>query len=68
MLSQLPIEEKWGGKVGVIYTKSKPLYHLKRGEIYTINGQTILTIGGAESQDKDIRINPKKINFLYIAR
>jgi len=47
--------EKWGGKVGVIHTKNGMLFHLKRGEIYTINNKKILIIGGAESQDKGNR-------------
>lgn len=61
MLAQLPVEEKWGGKVGVITTNSKSLYHLKRGEIYTINGKTFFVLGGAESQDKEDRINPPSL-------
>ena len=49
LLSLLPIEEKWGGKVGRV---SEKIYHLRRGEIYDIDGHKILAMGGAESIDK----------------
>jgi len=42
-----------GGKVGVV---SNSIFHLKRGEIYTIGGKKFLTIGGAKSHDKENRI------------
>lgn len=73
LLDNLPIEEKFGGKVGIVNvfneekivfngTKTKirkeigQIYHLKRGEIYTINDKKIFTFGSAESQDKAQRI------------
>jgi hypothetical protein len=52
-LNQLPVEEKFGGKVGVI---ADSIYHLKRGEIYQIQDKKILSFGGAESIDKLSRI------------
>lgn len=51
-LNQLPVVEKFGGKVGMI---NDSIFHLKRGEIYTINGNKIFTFGGAESTDKSSR-------------
>ena len=40
------------GKVGIV---SDSIYHLRRGEVYTINGSTIFVMGGALSIDKDHR-------------
>ena len=51
-LKNYPITEKWGGKVQKIYDK---VYHLMRGEIYTIEGKKIFTFGGAFSHDKMYR-------------
>jgi len=48
-LDTLPVEEKWGGKVGRV---NESIFHLKRGEIYTIGGQKIFCFGGAASIDK----------------
>lgn len=36
---------------------SDSVYHLKRGEIFNINGKTFLTMGGGTSIDKSFRIN-----------
>lgn len=51
LINALPVEEKWGGKVFVEHTINGPIYIAQRGEIYTINGKKILTIGGAQSGD-----------------
>ena len=51
-LGQLPVEEFLGGKVGVV---SSGIYHLKRGEIYTINNKTFFCFGGAFSWDIEAR-------------
>lgn len=51
-LSKLPIVEMFGGKVGKV---NNSVYHLKRGEIYTINGQKIFVMGGGLSWDKKYR-------------
>ena len=51
-LDQLPIIEKWGGKVGVV---SDSIFHLKRGEIYLLNGKTYFCFGGAMSRDTEWR-------------
>lgn len=45
--------EMFGGKVGRV---SKKVFHLKRGEIYTIKGKKFFTFGGAQSIDKHHRI------------
>lgn len=52
LLNQYPEEERFGGKVGRI---SEYIYHLKRGEIYEIDGKRFFTFGGAESIDKHLR-------------
>ena len=51
-LQALPIEEKFGSKVGKI---SDSIYYLRRGEIYTINDKTFFCFGGAMSHDKHFR-------------
>ncbi len=57
LLNELEVVEKWGGKVGIIrFANGKNIYHLKRGEIYTINNKKILTIGGALSIDRANRV------------
>jgi len=56
ILNSFPIIEKWGGKVHKIKTKKGFIYHLMRGEVYTINNKKIMTIGGATSQDKENRV------------
>src|SRR4030042_214086 len=48
MLSKLPVEEKFGGKVGKV---NDNIFHLKRGEIYLINGKKIFIFGGAKTTD-----------------
>ena len=53
-LYELPIEDKFGGKVGKV---SDSIYHLKRGEVYTIAGKKFFTMGGAYSVDKPNRVN-----------
>jgi len=48
-LNLLPKEEMFGGTVGVV----RPgIYHLKRGEVYTIGGKTFFCFGGALSWDR----------------
>lgn len=53
VLDNLPVEERWGGKVSVITDKC---IRLHRGQVYTINGITFLAMGGAYSVDKHRRI------------
>ena len=46
-------EENWnGGKINKI---SDSIYHLRRGEIYTINNKKFFCFGGARSTDKEFR-------------
>ncbi len=46
-------EREWnGGKVGVV---RESIFHLKRGEVFNINGKTFLAIGGAKSVDQEYR-------------
>ena len=52
LLNNYPVIEKFGGKVQQINTS---LFHLMRGEIYTICGKTFFVMGGAESHDKQFR-------------
>lgn len=48
-LEQVPM---FGGHVGKV---SENIFHLKRGQIYTIHGKTFFCMGGAESTDKESR-------------
>jgi hypothetical protein len=49
-INKLPEIEKFGGKVGSHYEGD--IFHLKRGEIYTIGDKKIFTFGGGTSIDK----------------
>ena len=53
LLNQYEISEWNGGKVHHI-VKDK-IIHLMRGQIFTIDGNIIFTMGGAQSHDMDIR-------------
>lgn len=53
LLSKLPIIKKFKGKARKV---SDSVFYAIRGEIYTINGKKILTLGGADSIDKHLRI------------
>jgi len=52
LLEQYPEIEWHGGKARTISGK---LVHLKRGQIYNIEGKKVFTFGGGHSQDIDIR-------------
>ncbi|MBQ8683156.1 MAG: metallophosphoesterase [Clostridia bacterium] len=52
-LNAYPTVEWQGGRAGHL---GGNLYHLLRGEIYEIEGQTFFTFGGGESDDKEFRI------------
>lgn len=56
LLETFPIVDFLGGKARKI---SQSIYHLMRGEIYTINGEKYFCFGGAESTDKDHRVEGK---------
>jgi hypothetical protein len=53
-INALPEIDMFGGKVGKY---SDSIFHLKRGEYYTIGNQTFLVMGGGVSIDKDRRRN-----------
>ena len=57
-INQFPIEEWNGGKIHRI---SDSIYHLMRGEVYTIDKNKYLCMGGATSYDKYLRT--KGINW-----
>lgn len=52
MLNRLKIKRWNGGKVHQI---SENIFHLMRGQVFTIEGQKIFTMGGGESPDIEIR-------------
>ena len=52
LLERYPVSEWNGGKVRFI---TDSLIWLMRGEIYTIDGKTVFTMGGASSHDKEYR-------------
>lgn len=52
MLSKLKIK-KWNG--GKVHQISENIFHLMRGQIFTIDNKKIFTMGGGESPDIEIR-------------
>lgn len=52
LLAQYPVTEAFGGPVQQI---SGNLYHLLRGEIYTICGKRVFAFGGGDSSEKSFR-------------
>lgn len=52
MLSKLKVK-KWNG--GKVHQISENIFHLMRGQIFTIENQKIFTMGGGESPDIEIR-------------
>ncbi len=52
LLDKYPVEEWNGGKVHFI---SEKVIHLMRGQVYTIGGIKLFTMGGAESTDRKYR-------------
>lgn len=51
-----PVME-WNGGLVNPHPDADNIFHLKRGEYYTIGGKTFWVMGGAESHDKDYRID-----------
>lgn len=47
---EFPLVELYGGRAYLIRPN---VYYLKRGDVFTIGGQTFLAFGGASSHDKD---------------
>ena len=52
MLSEYPVEVFGGGKVHKI---NDSVYHLMRGEVYTLDEKKFFVMGGASSHDKQFR-------------
>lgn len=57
LLDKYPVTGWNGGQVQNICGN---LYHLMRGQVYTIEGKKIFTFGGGESTEKQIRIDAGK--------
>ena len=53
LINSYPVKEWNGGKVHVI---DSSIFHLMRGQIFNINGNSIFTMGGGVSIDKAYRI------------
>lgn len=56
VLNSYPVEE-WNG--GFVHKIRPDIIHLMRGQVYTIEGKTFFTMGGATSIDKHTRIEGK---------
>lgn len=52
MLSKLKVMQWKGGKVRKI---AHNIIHLMRGQVYSIDGQKVFTMGGGESPDIEVR-------------
>jgi hypothetical protein len=52
LLNSYPVQEFCGGRAHKI---SESIYHLMRGEVYTICGKKFFAFGGAASHDKEFR-------------
>jgi len=52
LLCRLPTVEMFGGSVGRV---NDSVYHLRRGEVYQIDGKKIFCFGGAKSRDREHR-------------
>jgi len=52
ILNKFPAEEKFGGKARNI---TGNLYHLMRGQVYTIEGMKVFTMGGGELPEAELR-------------
>jgi len=56
MLEALPVEEFCNGRVHKV---EDGIYHLMRGEVYTIEGKKFFAFGGGSSHDKEFRTEGK---------
>lgn len=63
-LYNLPIVEFSGG---IVHKVEEGIYHLMRGEIYTIDNKNLFVFGGASSHDKEFR-TPEKTGARRNAR
>lgn len=53
LLNAMPVK-KWNG--GNVHQIRESVYHLMRGQVFTIDGNKIFTMGGASSHDKEYRV------------
>jgi len=53
VLKSLPDENLYGGIVGKVDDR---VYHLRRGQVYTLEGKKFFTFGGGNSYDKQNRV------------
>ena len=53
LLESLPVEE-WNG--GRVHRLGRHIFHLMRGEVFTIEGKKIFAFGGGHSQDFEYRM------------
>ena len=53
LLEKYPEVEKFGGKVHQIESS---IFHLERGQVFEIDGKKLFTMGGANSHDKEHRV------------
>ena len=60
LLEQYPVEE-WGG--GQVRRIDGNLRYLMRGQVYVIEGKRIFTMGGGESDEKEMRAQQQKLVF-----
>lgn len=57
LLNAYPAEE-WNG--GMAHHIGGNLYHLMRGQVFTLEGKTFFTFGGGESREKQMRVEANK--------
>ena len=62
LLEKYPIETWNGGKIHLI---EKNIFHLMRGQVYTIEKKKIFAFGGGHSQDIDFRRNIILFYFIF---
>jgi len=55
IINELPVVEKWNGKVYKMDLDKGVIYFSVRGEIYNINGKTIFTFSGATTSTQENR-------------
>lgn len=61
-LYEYPVEEWNGGKIHKIRDN---VFHLMRGQVFTIEGKTFFTMGGGTSIDKEWRLQYERENSSY---
>lgn len=57
LVEKMPTIEKFGGRLKVFENEFAKIYYALRGEIYTVNGKTFFTFGGAQSSDIAERVS-----------